>query len=63
METLVVEVKGEKLKALKAFLLALEIPYSAEQTLSLDEKIKQARKEKEEGSLKVVDAADIWGSI
>lgn len=38
METLVIKTKGRKLKALKAFLSALEIPYRIESLKTYDNK-------------------------
>lgn len=48
METLVIKTKGGKLKALKAFLSALEIPFQKESLKSYDNGFKASLQEAEE---------------
>jgi hypothetical protein len=48
METLVIKTKGGKLKALKAFLSALEIPFQNENLKSYDNEFKASLQEADE---------------
>jgi hypothetical protein len=63
METLIIQVKGKKLKALEVFLEELDIPYKKTGSTELDRRIQAARNEKQAGTLKTVDPNDIWKSI
>lgn len=63
METLIIQAKGKKLKALEAFLQELDIPYKKTGSTELDKMIQAARKEKQTGTLKTVDPNNIWESI
>jgi hypothetical protein len=63
METLIIQAKGKKLKALEAFLQELDIPYKKTGSNELDRRIQAARKEKQAGTLKTVDPNNIWESI
>jgi len=70
METLLIKTKGEKLKALKAFLSSLNIPF---QTVAEEEsrvpskemvqKIEKAHKEHLKGETIKVDPKNVWESI
>ena len=59
----IAETTGKKLKALEAFLEALEIPFTKSSSTSLDKKIQEAREEKQAGTLKRVDPDNLWESI
>lgn len=63
MKELIIKVKGKKLKALKAFLTALEIPFHLAGDLVLDEKIKKARMQKSKGTLKKINPDNVWDSL
>jgi len=62
-EVVIAETTGSKLKALEAFLHALDIPFKRSSTTSLDRKVKAARNEKRAGTLKKVDPDNLWESI
>lgn len=62
-ELVIAEATGKKLKALEAFLEALDIPFKRSNTTSLDRKIQAAREEKQAGTLKRVDPNNLWESI
>ncbi|WP_165940090.1 DUF2683 family protein [Dyadobacter psychrotolerans] len=53
----------KKIKALKAFLKALEIPFNKSGSVSLDMKIQAARQEKRAGTLIRVDPDNLWEGI
>lgn len=69
METIIVKAQGEKLRALKAFLSALNMQfqkagdsndvYSGE----LDKKIQKAREERQRGEVITVTPDTLWESI
>ncbi len=61
-ELVIAETTGKKLKALEAFLEALDIPFR-KSTTTLDRKIQAAREEKRAGTLKRVDPDNLWESI
>jgi len=62
-ELIIAETTGKKLKALEAFLEALDIPFKKSSSLGLDRKIQEAREEKRAGILKRVDPDNVWESI
>tara|TARA_R110002124_G_scaffold254779_1_gene420404 strand:- start:228 stop:437 length:210 start_codon:yes stop_codon:yes gene_type:complete len=69
METIIVKAQGEKLRALKAFLSALNIQFQKDDTSSdvfsveLDKKIKKARAERQRGEVITVTSKNLWESI
>jgi len=62
-ELIIAETTGKKLKALEAFLEALDITFKKSSSPVLDRKIQEARAEKRAGTLKRVDPDNIWESI
>ena len=62
-ELIIAETTGKKLKALEAFLEALDIPFKKSTSPSLDRKVHEAREEKRAGTLKRVDPDNLWESI
>jgi hypothetical protein len=69
METIIVKAQGEKLRALKAFLSALNMQFQKDEastdvySADLDKKIKKAREEKQRGELITVTSDNLWESI
>ena len=69
METIIVKAQGEKLRALKAFLSALNMQFQKDEastdvySADLDKKIKKAREEKQRGELITVTPDNLWESI
>ncbi len=69
METIIIKAQGEKLRALKAFLSALNMQfqkdeaYTGSYSVELDKKIKKAREEKQRGEVTTVTADTLWESI
>ena len=69
METIIVKAQGEKLRALKAFLSALNMQFQKAEastdvySADLDKKIKKAREEKQRGELITVTSDNLWESI
>lgn len=69
METIIVKAQGEKLRALKAFLSALNMQFQKDESptdvysAELDKKIKKARAEKQRGELITVTPENLWESI
>jgi hypothetical protein len=69
METIIVKAQGEKLRALKAFLSALNIQFQKDETSTdvysaeLDKKIKKARDEKQRGEVMTITPDNLWESI
>lgn len=69
METIIVKAQGEKLRALKAFLSALNMQFQKDEapaggySAELDRKIKKAREEKQRGEVITVTPDKLWESI
>jgi hypothetical protein len=69
METIIVKAQGEKLRALKAFLSALNIQFQKDEastdvySAELDNKIKKARDEKQNGEVMTITPDNLWVSI
>ncbi|WP_025761447.1 DUF2683 family protein [Dyadobacter tibetensis] len=69
METIIVKVEGENLRALKAFLSALNIKFEKDDETSyefseeLENKIKKARAERQRGEVITVTSENLWESI
>lgn len=70
METIIIKAQGEKLKALKAFLSALNIQFQKDEASSedifsaeLDKKIQKARAERQKGEVTTVTSENLWESI
>lgn len=69
METIIVKAQGEKLRALKAFLSALNMKFQRDDAPSngysaeLDKKIKKAREERRRGEVITVTPDNLWESI
>lgn len=69
METIIVKAQGEKLRALKAFLSALNMQFKKDESptdaysAELDKKIKKAREERQRGETVRVAPSELWESI
>jgi len=62
-EVIIPRVTGKKLKALEAFLRSYDIYFEKPSSDNLSKKLKAARIEKQEGTLRTIDPNDVWSSV
>lgn len=62
-QIIIAKVSGRELKALEAFLFALDLPFEKSKGTILDRRLRAARMEKQACTLRVVDPENVWESI
>jgi hypothetical protein len=65
METLIIRTEGEKLKAIKQLLKAMEVAFETKKEKSPydPEFVKMVKESAKRGDYKVVDPANLWESL